>query len=219
MNSRIPIGLIIAVFLVVAIALSLRFAPPINWSTFRSAGQVQSAPSDIYARLDIAYDHPPIQSERYEMDDRNGTSSFSYTIVRYAGPRALVHETIKVPPEATYEVSFFFGQLVSDGVWDIVSQQPRGNTSVHYTVTVRQTEDYRSGSHVVTFTDPHYWAVTAGREFHIHLSRTGPLPNILTLQGNGIRDPRYLKIVDDFLQFGPPAFRAAIAHARAQGHD
>lgn len=216
--KRFPIGLAIGIFLVAGIVASLHFAPPIDWKTFKGAEQVGNAPSDIYAALDIRYAHPPIVSEKYEMEDRNGVSTFQYTIVRDAGARKRITTTIKVPSEATYEVSFFFGQLVSDGVWDIQTQPPRGDTSVRYTVIVRQTEDFRHGGHVVHFTDPQYWATTAGHEFQIHLSRTGPLPNLLTLQGAGLRDPRYLKIVDDFRRFGPRAFRAAIARARAQAH-
>lgn len=214
MNSRFPVGLVTAIFLVIAIGLSLRFAPPINWKSFTSAERVRTAPTDSYASLDIVYDHPPIFEERYQMEDRNGVSTFSYLILRAIGPRARESTTIKIPPTATYEVSFFFGQIVSDGVWSLPTQPPRGDTSVHYALTVRQTEDYTTDAHAVTFTDPHYWATTAGREFHIHLSPKGPLPNLVQLQGTGIRDPRYEQIVDDFRNFGPPQFRAGIAKAR-----
>jgi hypothetical protein len=217
-RERVPIGLVIAVFLVIAIVVSLRFAPPIDWNLFRSAEAVRSAPSDLYASLDIRYDRPPIVDERYVMEDRNGVSNFAYTILRAAGPHARIRETIKVPPTAMYAVSFFFGELVNDGVWDVPTRVDRGDASIEYTVTVRQTEDYHSGSHVASFTDPHYWATSAGHEFQIHLSPKGPLPNLLQLQGTSVRDPRYQEILNDFLGFGPSAFRAAIARARSQAH-
>lgn len=218
MKRPFPVGLAIGVFIVVAIIVSIKLVPPIDWKRLTSAERVQTAPSDIYASLDVRYDEAPVFEETYAMEDKNGASSFEYTIVRANGPSQRVKETIKVPPMATYDVSFFFGQLVNDGVWELPSQPPRGDTSAHYTLTVRQTEDYKSGKHVATFTDPHYWAAVAGREFHIHLSPKGPLPNLLQLQGEGVRDPRYQQIVNDFRKFGPAAFRAAIARARSHAH-
>lgn len=219
MRRSVPIGLLVGIFIVIAIVVSLRFVPPIDWQRFTSAERVRTAPVDVYASLDITYDHPPIFEEHYQMEDRNGASTFSYRILRAAGPRARVTTTIEAPPAATYTVSFFIGQLSTDGAWEVQTQPPRGDTSVHYTLTMRQTEDFQHVSHTVSFTDPHYWATTAGREFHIHLTPTGPLPNIVQLQGAGLRDPRYEKLVDDFRSFGPPQFRTAIARARAAAHD
>lgn len=216
MSNRFPIGLVITVFLVVAIAVSLRFAPPINWKNFTSAERVRTAPTDSYASLEIAYDNPPIFDERYQMEDRNGVSTFSYTVVKATGSRTRESVTIKAPPEATYDVSFFFGQLVTDGVWGVPTRPPRGDTSAHYTLSVRQTEDFQTNSHSFTFTDPHYWATTAGHEYHIHLSPHGPLPNLLQLQGTGFQDPRYQQLVNDFRTFGSPQFRAAIVRARGK---
>ena len=67
-RRRFPTGLVIAVFIVIAIGLSIRFVPPINWKNFTGADRVRTAPTDSYASLDIAYDHPPIFDERYQME-------------------------------------------------------------------------------------------------------------------------------------------------------
>ncbi|MHB8432457.1 MAG: hypothetical protein ACYC8W_02080 [Candidatus Tyrphobacter sp.] len=218
MSRRFPIGLVIVIFAIVAIGLTLRFVAPREFGRITTVASVKNAPSDVYASLDIRYDHPPIYSETYAVRDNNGASSYSYTIVRADGPRTRERVTIEAPPHATYEVSFFLGRLQSDGIWDVPSRPARGDTAVTYALTVRQTETYQHGAHTVTFTDPHYWATSAGREFHLHLSPKGPLPNILQLQGTSIRDPRYEQIVGDFRSFGPPQFRAEIARARAKAH-
>ncbi len=210
---RFPLGLVIFIFVVLALGLSWHFFGPSELGRQERSQviAVRNAPSDLYASLTLRYAHPPIYRESYEMRDNNGTSTFQYVVQSFAGKQV----TVKAPPEAGYDVSFFFGKLVNDGVWDIPTRPPQGNTAIQYTVTVRQTEDYRSGSHTATFTDPAYWATTAGREFHIRLSPTGPEPNLLQLQGTALRDPRYEQIVDDFRAFGPDAFRQDVASARA----
>ncbi len=218
MSRRFPTGLVIVIFAIVAIGLTLRFVAPREFGRITTVAGVKNAPSDVYASLDIHYDRPPIFSETYAVRDDNGASSYRYTIVRADGPRTREKVTIEAPPHATYEVSFFLGQLQSDGIWGIPNRPPRGNTAVTYTITIRQTETFQHGTHSATFTDPRYWATSAGREFHLHLSPTGPLPNVLQLQGTSIRDTRYQRIVDDFRAFGPPEFRSRIAQARAKAH-
>jgi len=103
---------------------------------------------------------------------------------------------------------------VQDGVWDLMNRPPRGDTSVHYTIYVKQKADFKQGDRTVTFTDPHYWATTAGRQYTIDLRKTNP-NDLLKLQGTQLADPRYQKVVDDFRAFGPPNFRAKIAALRA----
>ncbi|HEY9085610.1 MAG TPA: hypothetical protein VIN40_06710 [Candidatus Tyrphobacter sp.] len=213
MTRRFPLGLAIFIFAVIALTVSWHYFGPRELGP-KERGKViavRNAPSDLYASLTVRYEHPPIYREFYEMRDRNGISSFAYVVQSYTGKQI----TVKAPPQAIYDVSFFFGELVNDGVWEIPNRPPRGNTSVRYTITVRQTEDYQSGSRSTTFTDPHYWATSAGREYHIRLSPTGPEPNLLQLQGTRLRDPRYQQIVDDFHAFGSEAFRSSVASARA----
>ena len=172
--------------------------------------KIHLAKSEIYSRLLIAYDKPPVYQEEYRMQDIEGKSSFTYLIRSYAGREI----SISAPPAAMYDVSFFYGKLDQDGVWQIVNQPPRGDTSVHYTVYVRQVVDFKQGDRTVTFTDPHYWATTAGRQYNIDLSKNSP-SDLLKMESKSLADPRYQTIVNDFRNFGPDEFRARIAKARA----
>jgi hypothetical protein len=211
---RFPVGLAIAVFAIVALALITWKVPlwPANEGP-AAVSRLQHCPSHIYAKLQILYDHPPIYIESYEMRDDNGSSTFQYVVRSYNGRQI----TVKAPPQATYDVSFFFGKLISDdGAWEIANRPPFGDTSVHYTLVTRREEMCHTDGRTVTFTDPKFWATTAKREYDIHLSPTGPMPTIFTMQGTTFRDPRYLEIVNDFRSFGPAAFRTAVAKARRE---
>ncbi len=172
--------------------------------------KIHQAKSEIYAHLLIAYDNPPVYQEEYRMQDIEGKSTFTYRIRSYAGKEI----NITAPPAAMYDVSFFFGRLDQDGVWQIVNQPPRGNTAVHYTVYVKQVVDFKQGDRTVMFTDPHWWAVNAGRQYNIDLSKNSP-QDLLKMQSTSLADKRYLTIVDDFRNFGPDEFRRRIAQARA----
>ena len=176
----------------------------------QQVAKIHLAKSEIYARLLLTYDNPPVYSEEYRMQDVEGRSTFTYTIRSYAGKEI----SITAPPAAMYDVSFFFGKLDQDGVWQIVNQPPRGNTSVHYTVYVKQVVDFKQGERTVTFTDPHYWATTAGRQYNIDLSKNTP-SDLLKMQSTSLADARYQTIVNDFRNFGPDQFRQRIAKARA----
>ncbi len=179
-------------------------------SRVRQVAKIHQARSEIYSRLLITYDKPPVYSEEYRMQDVEGRSTFTYTIRSYAGKEI----SITAPPAAMYDVSFFYGKLDQDGVWQIVNQPPRGDTSVHYTVYVKQVVDFKQGERTVTFTDPHYWATTAGRQYNIDLSKNSP-KDLLKMQSSSLADPRYETIVSDFRNFGPDQFRQRIAKARA----
>jgi hypothetical protein len=204
----VPWSIFIFVVIMTLIGVKIYWKPEVT----RESGveRILRQPSAIYVRLSIAYDKPPIYQEEYRMQDVEGTSSFSYRIASYAGRQI----TVTAPPHSTTDVSFFFGKLVDDGVWDLVNKPPRGNTDVHYTVYVKQYADFKHGDRTITFTDPHYWALTAGRQFAIDLRNTNP-NDLLKLKSTAIADPRYQKVVDDFLNFGPPEFRAKIAAVRA----
>ncbi|HET9028838.1 MAG TPA: hypothetical protein VFN49_01565 [Candidatus Aquilonibacter sp.] len=172
--------------------------------------QIHKARSEIYTHLLIRYDKPPVYEEEYRMQDVEGKSTFTYRIRSYAGKQI----SITAPPGPMYDVSFFYGKLDQDGVWQIVNQPPRGNTSIHYTVYVKQLVDFKQGERTVTFTDPHWWATTAGRQYSIDLSKNSP-KDLLKMNSTTLADPRYQTIVNDFRAFGPESFRKRIAAARA----
>ncbi len=165
--------------------------------------------SNIAVSLTIDYAAGRVAREAYAMSDNNGRSDAAYAVTDRTGTTAHFHETIP-----GYGVSFLFDQLVADGIWELTSRPPRGHTSVRYTVTVNQTVGGQHGEQKVTFTDPHYWATTAGRQYHIHLDKDKPAPDLLGLDSTSIADPRYEKVVTDFRGFGSPTFKATILQAR-----
>ena len=204
------IGTAILVFAVIFIAAGLIF---IRWPDFQhksDVARVLGAPIVLETKLTIAYNKPPIYQERYVMRNQNGSSSAQYQITGYSG-RVV---TITLPPDKTYAVTFFFEQIVADGAWQLMNKPPVGNTDVHYTFWIYQVADRKSGSRTVTFTDPHYWAVTAGRQYQIHMSPGGPTPDLLKMSSTSMADPRYEKIVTAFRGFGSPSFRAKVAQAQ-----
>lgn len=207
---RFPLVEIVVVIFVIIIAV-------IGWQVdsyryhLQYGTHAKSAPSELYARMTIQYAKPPIYEESYDMKDIEGVSSFQYRIRSY-NCREI---TIKAPASKITDVSFFFGKLDQDGIWQLTNKPPLPDAAATYTVYVKQLADYKQGERTVTFTDPHYWAVTAGRQFHIDLSKQNP-NDLLKMQSSAIADPRYQQIVQDFRQFGPDEFRNNVAAAQAR---
>lgn len=183
---------------------------PLEKKRAADVAQRQACPSQIYARLLMRYDKPPIYEEEYRMQDVEGKSAFDYRIRSYSGKEV----TIVAPARAMYDVSFAYGRMDQDGVWQLVNQPARGNTSVQYTVYVKQLVECKQGERTITFTDPHYWATTAGRQFSIDLSKQKP-QDLLKMDSKSIANPGYEKVVNEFLTFGPDTFRKKIAAAQA----
>ncbi len=208
-RQAIPIFILVMTLLFVAIVYAKFFTG--ETQKLHQVERMAKSPSRIYARMLIRYDKPPIYEEEWRMQDIEGVSTYEYLIRSYDGKQI----TITAPPHQVYDVSFFWGKLDQDGVWQIVNQPPRGDTSATYTVYAKQVVDYKQGERTVTFTDPHYWAVTAGRQYTIDLSKSAP-KDLLKMQSTQLANPHYQMVVDDFLNFGPPEFRAKIAQARAQ---
>lgn len=186
----------------------------LKWPDFahkQEVARVLSGRSVLDASLTITYSKPPIYLERYTMHNDNGVSSVVYKVQGYSGKVV----TITLPPRKTYDVSFFFQQLVLEGVWQLTNKPAAGDTTALYTVHVHQVADNQQGSRTIVFTDPHYWAVEAGRQYSIQLSKNSPAPADLTkLTSTSLADPRYEKIVQEFRNFGPPSFRQEAAQAR-----
>lgn len=208
---RFPIEIFIIVLAVVMLALGWRIYGAGEMGRFAPAIHAQKAPSELYARLLIHYPKPPIDQEEYRMSDVEGVSRFEYQIRGYNG-----HEiTVTAPAARVYDVSFFFGRLDQDGIWQLVNRPPRPNAEALYTVYVKQLADYQQGQRTVTFTDPKYWATKAVRQYSIDLSKGIP-KDLVHLQGTELADPRYEQIIDDFRNFGPDEFRHNVAGAQAR---
>jgi hypothetical protein len=185
----------------------------IKWPDFQNKPQVEKvlqAPTVLDLRLTIAYAKPPIYQEQYVIRNNNGLSTAQYKITGYSGKVV----TITIPPAKRYDMTFFFEDVVADGIWQLTNRPPRGNTDVRYTLYVHEIANRRQGSRTITFTDPHYWAVTAGRQYEIHLSPNSPTPDLLKLQSTTLADPRFEKIVRAFRSFGPASFRQKILQAQ-----
>jgi hypothetical protein len=214
LRGRFPIEIFIVVLSVVMLALGWRIYGAGEMGRFAPAVHAQKAPSELYARLFIRYPKPPIYEEAYRMSDIEGVSRFQYTIRGYNG-----HEiTVTAPPARVYDVSFFFGRLDQDGIWQLTNRPPRPKFDAQYTVYVKQLADYKEGERTVTFTNPQYWATKASRQFSIDLSKGIP-KDVLRMESTEIADPRYVQIVKDFRDFGPDEFRrnVALAQSRIRG--
>jgi hypothetical protein len=209
-TSIVPLAIFVFVAVMTIVGIRLYASRP-ELTSLSAVDKIKNQPSALYARLLIHYAKPPIYEEEYDMQDVNGASTFSYRIRSYNGKQITIR-----PPQAAAitDVSFFFGELVQDGVWDLMDKPPRGNTDARYTVYVKQAADFKQGDRTIIFTDPHYWATTAGRQYTIDLRKNSP-NDLLKLSSTQLADPRYQQVVNDFRAFGPPAFRAKIASVRA----
>ncbi|MGA8839319.1 MAG: hypothetical protein WCC70_10345 [Candidatus Aquilonibacter sp.] len=209
-TTIVPLAIFIFVVVMAIVGIRLYGSHP-EFTSLGAVDKVKNQPSALYARLEIRYDKPPLYEEEYDMSDLDGKSKFSYRVRSYDGKQITISEPTA---QAMTDVSFFFGSLVQDGVWDLVDKPPRGNTNAQYTVYVKQVADFKQGDRTIVFTDPHYWATTAGRQYTIDLRKTNP-NDVLKLSSTQLADPRYQEVVNDFRSFGPPAFRAKVAAARA----
>ncbi|HKU66292.1 MAG TPA: hypothetical protein VJP85_00805 [Candidatus Baltobacteraceae bacterium] len=204
-------GTAIFVFAVVFIVLGTIFIP---WPDFQhkpEVSRVRQSASVLDLGLTIKYDKPPIYLEEYSMHNDNGISSAQYKVQGYSGKVV----SITLPPDKTYAVTFFFQEVVQDGIWQLMNKPLAGDTSAHYTLHIHQVADKEQGSRTVTFTDPKYWALEAGRQYHIQLSPNSPTPDLTKLQSTSLADPRYQKIVQAFRNFGSDSFRAKVHQAQA----
>ncbi|MBV9233336.1 MAG: hypothetical protein JO030_04780 [Candidatus Eremiobacteraeota bacterium] len=205
---RFPIEILIVIICVVMLALGWRIYGAGEMGRFAPAIHAQRAPSRLYASMTVRYAKPPLLEEDYRMSDIEGVSRFEYAVRGFNGRQI----TITAPSARVYDVSFFFGRLTQDGIWQLVDKPARPKASAVYSVYVRQFADYKHGERTVTFSDPHYWATRAGREFSIDL-RKGIPKNLLFLQNSQLSNARYEQIVKDFRDFGPPEFRHNVAAA------
>jgi len=201
--------------LVVAVALGFwgwRFYAPGELSRWNGVSQIVNAPSSIDLRLTIHYLKEPIYEEVYHVSDINGISHYSYRIRTYGG--TLV--TVLQPPHETYDVASFFETLEQHGLWRLMNKAPRKKDDPIYTLHVAQSVSGKSGSRTIVFSDPHFWATTAAREYDIHLNPKQPVPDLLQIRGTSLLDPRYEAIVKEFSTFGPPLFRRDVRLARSR---
>lgn len=213
--SRSIIPIFIAVASILCLILGWRVFGRDAIERYQRVALLEKQPSEITLSMTVRYARGAIAQEEYRMADLNGLSAVSY---RAAGRSGTIVR-IEGLPYASYDVSSFFGQAVQDGIWELPDAPPRGDTFVRYSITVAQTVDGRHGTHTMRFTDPHYWATTAGRSYRIRLEKDKPVPDLLFLRSVSVAQPRYQRLVDDFRMFGSDAFHAKVADARKRAED
>jgi hypothetical protein len=209
-SSLVPLG-ILAVVIAGAVA-GWRIYWPIESQRYLATRSIERSRSVITLVYTVTHERGPIKRERLTFTNVDGKAE-----VAYEGTNMPQTEVARfTEPVDGYEVANLFGEVVRDGVWDLKTAPPRGDTTTTYTISVYQLTNGRSGSHSFSFTDPHWWATTAGRQYHIRLDKNKPVPDILKLDSTSIAEPRYDRLVRDFEAFAPPGFRATLSAARAK---
>jgi len=207
---RFPTTLLIVIVAVAALIVGWRIFWPSESQRYQAVNSVRNQRSELHVAEAVTHDKGPIAREEWRLDNVNGTSTATYSAENRSGTRIAKFTA----PIQGYDVTFAFQELVEDGLWELQTRPLHGNTNDVYTVSAQQTDGNRSGSHTFTFADPHYLATTAGRQYHIHLDKNKPVPDLITLNSTSLADPRYLRVVDDFATFGPPQFKKTVAAAR-----
>jgi len=212
MNRSPVIPLAITVLAIAAVVIGWMIYWPIESSRYAATRTVERSKSIIRMTYTVTHQHGPIARERLIFSNVDGKAEVAYEGTNRPGTAIARFKQ----PVAGFNVATLFGETVHDGVWDLRTKPPRGDTTISYTIAVYQETDNQSGEHTFTFTDPHYWATTGGRQYVIHLDKNKPVPDLLTLRSTSISEPRYGKIVHDFDAFDAPGFRATLAAARAK---
>lgn len=212
-HKGLHFGWFVVILAALTAALIVIHYVPLELKQLAQVDKLKACPSEIYLRMLVHYDKPPIYEEEYRMQDVDGASKASYRIRTYAGKEVTVTE----PARLETDVSFLFGQVVQDGIWDLTNRAPAGNTNAHYTLYVKQLVDCKQGDRTVTFTDPKHIATDIGREYRIDLSKEkikSPA-DLLHLESTSLADPHYLAVVNDFRSFGSDTFRKNVTEAQA----
>jgi hypothetical protein len=208
---RFPTTVFIILIALVGIVGSWRLYYQSESQRYHEVQNVRKQRSEFHLSELTTHARGPIAREELRLDNVEGRSTASYSAQNRAGSRIAKFSE----PIQGYDVTYAFEALVRDGVWKLQSRPLKGkNTDDVYTITISQVAGDRSGKHRFVFTDPHYLATTAGRQYEIHLDKNKPVPDLITLKSTSTADPRYQQIVDDFRSFGPPRFKKTVAAAR-----
>jgi hypothetical protein len=208
---RFPITTLILIAAVVAAVGGWMLFAKSEHDRYVAVDRVNRSRSEIRLSYTLQHTSGPIAREVWAMRNIDGHSVASYTAVDRKNMKATFDEQI-----TGYDVTFLFDKLVQDGIWELETRPFRGSSALLHVVEISQVADKSSGSHRFQFSDAHYIATEAGREYHIHLDPHKPVPDLVNLQSTSTADPRYEKIAEDFEQFGPARFKATIAAAKAK---
>ncbi|MBV8354526.1 MAG: hypothetical protein JO101_04340 [Candidatus Eremiobacteraeota bacterium] len=194
------------------IVLGWRIYWPGESNRYAQTQVVKQSRSEIRMVFGVAHDRGPIARETFTITNIDGRAQVAYEGLNRAGTTIARFKA----PLPGFDVATLFGQAVQDGIWELQTKPPRGDTTTTYTISIYQLTNNQSGSHRFTFTDPHYWATTGGRQYLIKLDKSKPVPDLVKLNSKSLAEPRYQKLVDDFEKFGTPGYRATLMTARAK---
>lgn len=206
---RFPTTPLIIILVLIATIVGWRLFAHNEHERYVAVNRVRQSRSEVRIEYSVEHLNGRIAKEVWDLQNINGRSVASYAVTDRRGNVARFDE-----PVVNYDVTFAFEKLVQDGIWELQSRPLRGKGGAIYRVHIAQVADVASGQHTFVFTDPHYLATSAGREYHIHLDRNKPVPDLLHLDSTSTDDNRYQKMVDDFNGFGSPRFKRTIADAR-----
>jgi hypothetical protein len=207
--SRFPTTAVILVTIGLAAVGVWRLLAGQEHDRFVAVDKVRHSPTAIRFAYAVDHERGRIAREEWRFANVDGRSTASYTAVDRNGNRASFDERVD-----GYDVTFLFEKLVQDGIWTLQTRPLRGNDPDVHSVQIDQIAGAEHGAHAFRFSDPHYLATSAGREYRIQLDRSKPVPDILKLDSTSTADDRYLKIVTDVESFGSDRFKRTLAEAR-----
>jgi hypothetical protein len=210
---RHVVPVLIAIASIVAVVVGWRIYAADEAARYVAMQRVLHAPSIIKLRYRVAYQRGEVAFEEYDIRNIDGKAHVDYSAQNRRGDKASFSQDVP-----GFDVSVLFESLVRDGVWELPSVKPAGNTEIAYAVGVEQTTENASGKHAFTFTDPEYWKSRAGRLYHIDLakSKVPSQDDLLKMQSTQIAQPGFAKVVTDFNAFAPPNLRKTIVAAKAK---
>lgn len=211
---RNPIPPLILLISLAGLALAYGFFQAAVLPRYKASRAVLTSKSELRLSLAIAYERGPLAEETYAMSDVDGVSRSTYRATGRKGVQISITERPRATTEDGPNVAYFFQRAVADGIWELTTKPPRGDTSARYTLDVYQLVNGQHGSRHMVFTDPHYWATTGGHQFTLKLDRNKPVPDLVHMSSTTLVEPRYARIVADFREFGPPSFRQKVSAAR-----
>lgn len=214
MNEKTRSWLVIAIFVAFAAAGYVFFLKP-YMKQVPEVDQVLNARSTWDVTMQRYMLTGPIGSETYRISNDNGATSMFYSATNRDGTLTKQFNVPLSGPSAT----FLYEQLRSDGIWELDDKPIRPKPKEEYVVEVSQTLGNQGGSRAFGFSDPQYWATTKAEEFQLRMpAKSMKKLNLSSVgsAGRSLRDPRYLKIVDEIRNFGPPSVLQAENLIRAE---
>lgn len=208
MNEKQRSLLIPVVWLVLAIVAYLVFVQP-YLTRVRDVNQVLYARSTWTVTMQQYLHYGPISEQTYRISNDDGKVTMFYSATNRDGTVTKQFEVPLIGPEAT----FLYEQLRADGIWELLDKPVRAHPRDEYVFFVRQTLGNEGGQRAFSFSDPVFWATTKGQEYPLNLKDT---KHPISATSRALRDPHYLKIVQDVESFGPASVQQAEAKIRAE---